>query len=132
MMNERAATLGLSDTTHFTNCVGLFDNDHYSTCYDMAMIMHAAINNQLCREVMSTRIYTTTPTDQHPNGIEISNWFLRRAEEIEFAESKNAAANNRPQSQPAPAAGNDSFGGAADDGFMNIPDGVDDDDLPFN
>ena len=54
------------------------------------------------------------------------------AEEIEFAESKNAAANNRPQSQPAPAAGNDSFGGTADDGFMNIPDGVDDDDLPFN
>ena len=54
------------------------------------------------------------------------------AEEIEFAESKNAAANNRPQSQPTPAAGNDSFGGAADDGFMNIPDGVDDDDLPFN
>ncbi len=81
MMNERAATLGLSDTTHFTNCVGLFDNDHYSTCYDMAMIMHAAINNQLCREAMSTRIYTTTPTDQHPNGIEISNWFLRRAED---------------------------------------------------
>lgn len=52
------------------------------------------------------------------------------AEEIEFAESKNASANNRPQAQNAPAA--DSFGGAADDGFMNIPDGVDDDDLPFN
>ncbi len=53
------------------------------------------------------------------------------AEEIEFAESKNAAANNRPQAQAAPAA--DNFGGAAaDDGFMNIPDGVDDDDLPFN
>ena len=51
------------------------------------------------------------------------------AEEIEFAESKNAAAN-RPQAQTAPAA--DNFGGAADDGFMNIPDGVDDDDLPFN
>ena len=48
------------------------------------------------------------------------------AEEIEFAER-----NNRPQAQPAPAA--DNFGGAAaDDGFMNIPDGVDDDDLPFN
>ncbi|MBO4288500.1 MAG: single-stranded DNA-binding protein [Lachnospiraceae bacterium] len=51
------------------------------------------------------------------------------AEEIEFAESKNAAANNRPQAQTAPAA--DNFA-AADDGFMNIPDGVDDDDLPFN
>ena len=56
------------------------------------------------------------------------------AEEIEFAESKAAAANNRGQAQPAPAAANNGFGGAqaADDGFMNIPDGVDDDDLPFN
>ena len=51
------------------------------------------------------------------------------AEEIEFAESKAAAAGNRPQAQSASAA--DNFG-AADDGFMNIPDGVDDDDLPFN
>ena len=81
MMNERLATMGLSDTTHFTNCVGLYDDNHYSTCYDMAMILRAAIANPLCREVLSTRIYTTSPTEQHPNGIEISNWFLRRAED---------------------------------------------------
>ena len=47
----------------------------------MAMILRAAIANPLCREVLSTRIYTTSPTEQHPNGIEISNWFLRRAED---------------------------------------------------
>ena len=81
MMNERLETMGLSDTTHFTNCVGLYDDDHYSTCYDMAMIMRAAIANPLCKEVLSTRIYTTSATEQHPNGIEISNWFLRRAED---------------------------------------------------
>ena len=81
MMNERLETMGLSETTHFTNCVGLYDDDHYSTCYDMAMILRAAIANPLCKEVLSTRIYSTSPTTQHPDGIELSNWFLRRAED---------------------------------------------------
>lgn len=81
LMNKKLETLGLSDTAHFTNCVGLFDNNHYCTCYDMAMILRAAVANPLCKEILSTRIYTTTPTDIHPNGIEISNWFLRRAED---------------------------------------------------
>ena len=45
------------------------------------MILRAAIANPLCREVLSARTYTTSPTEQHPNGIEISNWFLRRAED---------------------------------------------------
>ena len=81
LMNKKLETLGLSETAHFTNCVGLFDEDHYCTCYDMAMILRAAIANPLCKEVLSTRTYTTTPTDLHPNGIEISNWFLRRSED---------------------------------------------------
>ena len=81
MMNEKLATLGLSETSHFTNCVGLYDDDHYSTCYDMAMILRAAIANPLCKEILSARTYTTTSTEQHPDGIEISNWFLRRAED---------------------------------------------------
>jgi len=81
LMNKRLEALGLSDTAHFTNCVGLYDENHYCTCYDMAMILRAAVANPLCREIMSTRTYTTSPTDIHPNGIEISNWFLRRAED---------------------------------------------------
>ncbi|MBQ3517489.1 MAG: D-alanyl-D-alanine carboxypeptidase, partial [Lachnospiraceae bacterium] len=39
------------------------------------------MENELCREVLSTHIYTTTSTTQHPEGIEISNWFLRRIED---------------------------------------------------
>lgn len=81
LMNKKLVTLGLSETAHFTNCVGLYDDDHYCTCYDMAMILRAAVANPLCREVLSTRTYTTSSTDMHPNGIEISNWFLRRAED---------------------------------------------------
>ena len=54
-------------------------------------------------------------------------------EEIEFAESKNAAANsgfdNAGYSQPSMARPEPSQ--AAGDGFMNIPDGIDEE-LPFN
>lgn len=81
MMNEKLEELGLADTAHFTNCVGLYDEDHYCTVYDMAVIMKAAMQNELCREVLSAHSYTTTPTEQHPEGILISNWFLRRIED---------------------------------------------------
>lgn len=81
MMNEKLEELGLSDTAHFTNCVGLYDENHYCTVYDMAVIMKAAMQNELCREFLSAKTYTTTPTEQHPEGITISNWFLRRIED---------------------------------------------------
>lgn len=81
MMNRKLEQLGLSESTHFTNCVGLYDENHYSTAYDMAVIMRAAMENELCREFLSAKKYTTAPTSEHPEGIEISNWFLRRIED---------------------------------------------------
>lgn len=81
MMNEKMKELGLSDTAHFTNCVGLYDENHYCTVYDIAMILEAAIDNPQCREVLSTKKYTTSSTPEHPEGIQISNWFLRRIED---------------------------------------------------
>lgn len=81
LMNQKLEELGLADTAHMTNCVGIYDENHYCTLYDMAMIMEAAIDNDLCREVLSAHIYTTSETEQHPEGIELSNWFLRRIED---------------------------------------------------
>ncbi len=81
LMNEKLEELGLADSAHFTNCVGLYDENHYCTVYDMAVIMKAALENELCREVLATKCYTTTPTTEHPEGIIISNWFLRRIED---------------------------------------------------
>jgi len=81
LMNDKLEELGLSDTAHFTNCVGLYDKDHYCTVEDMALMLKAAIDNDLCREIMSTKIYTTAPTEQHPEGQDLSNWFLRRIED---------------------------------------------------
>lgn len=48
-------------------------------------------------------------------------------ENIEFAESKNSSGSGGSTNQPAPAPSSSSAG----DGFMNIPDGIDDE-LPFN
>lgn len=83
LMNDKLSKLGLSDTAHVTNCVGIYDEQHYCTSYDMAMIMEAALDNEFCREVMSAKRYTTTPTTEHPDGISISNLFLRRIEDHE-------------------------------------------------
>ncbi|HIT64437.1 MAG TPA: D-alanyl-D-alanine carboxypeptidase [Candidatus Ventrimonas merdavium] len=81
LMNQKLEELGLSSTAHFTNCVGLYDPDHHCTVYDMAMILEAALDNELCREVLSAKTYTTSATDEHPEGILLSNWFLRRIED---------------------------------------------------
>lgn len=81
MMNDKLEELGLSDTAHFTNCVGLFDEAHVCTVSDMAAILEAAMNNDLCREVLSAHTYETAPTADHPEGQVLSNWFLRRIED---------------------------------------------------
>ena len=81
LMNDKCNELGIGKTTHFTNCVGLFDKDHYSTCHDMAVIMKAALENTFCREVLSAHTYTTKPMKESPEGEVLSNWFLRRIED---------------------------------------------------
>lgn len=81
LMNEKLKELGIADSAHFTNCIGLYNDQHYCTVYDMAVIMKAAMQNDMCREFLSAHIYTTTSTEQHPDGITISNWFLRKIED---------------------------------------------------
>ena len=81
LMNEKVAELGLSDTAHFTNCVGLYDKRNVCTVYDIAMILRAAMENDLCREVLTTKIYQIPANDEHPDGMMLSNWFLRRIED---------------------------------------------------
>lgn len=81
LMNAKLEELGIAGTAHFTNCVGLYDNNHYCTVCDMAVIMQAAVKNKTCREVLSAHTYTTSVTEKHPEGILMSNWFLRRIED---------------------------------------------------
>ena len=81
LMNQKLYELGLSETAHFTNCVGLYDKEHFCSAYDMAMILKAAMDNELCRAVLKSRTFETAPTAEHPDGQVLSNWFLRRIED---------------------------------------------------
>lgn len=81
LMNQKLEELGLADSTHFTNCVGLYHENHYSTVYDIAVILKTAADNPFCRAVLSAHTYNTSATVQHPEGLLLSNWFLRRIED---------------------------------------------------
>lgn len=74
LMNEKASEMGLLKT-HFTNCTGLHNNSHYTTCQDMAAIMTYAMKNTFCIEVMSALKYRTT-TNIHSDGITFYNSLL--------------------------------------------------------
>ena len=58
-MNEKARQLGLSETAHFTNVVGIYDEELHCTMKDMAIILGVAVQDDLLRDVLSCRIYTT-------------------------------------------------------------------------
>ena len=50
MMNKRAKEIGMSDTS-FVTPSGLDDEHHYSTAYDMALLMSEALKNQDFAEI---------------------------------------------------------------------------------
>lgn len=83
------------------------------------------------RIVVSGRIQTGSYTNREGQKVYTTDVVV---EEQEFAESKNAGGSNggysAPQhNNPAPSANTSDLGSA--DGFMNIPDGIDEE-LPFN
>ena len=86
-MNENVEKMGLSDTAHFTNVVGKYDENLNCTMTDMASIISIAMQDDLLKDVMGTRIYHTDvkyPDLEMPDGMEISNWFIRRIEDKEM------------------------------------------------
>ena len=80
--------------------------------------------HQGMRVSISGRIQTGSYTNKDGQKVYTTDVVV---EECEFAESKNAAGENSgftPSDRPSPSS-------AAGDGFMNIPDGIDEE-LPFN
>ena len=82
--------------------------------------------HQGTKVVVTGRIQTGSYTNRDGQKVYTTEVIV---EDQEFAESKNAAGGNeggyRPAERPAPSS-------AIGDGFMNIPDGVEDEGLPFN
>lgn len=72
MMNAKAAALGCTGT-HFSNPHGLFSEDHYTSCYDMALIAKEAYKNETFRIITGTPRYTIPPTNKHEEQTDLQN-----------------------------------------------------------
>jgi len=63
MMNARAEQLGCVNT-HFTNPHGLHDAEHYSSPYDLALMMQAAIKYKAFCDISNTRNHEIPATNK--------------------------------------------------------------------
>ena len=112
----RSNESGNEQTADFISCVAFARSAEFAEKY-----LH-----QGTKVVVSGRIQTGSYTNKDGQRVYTTDVVV---EEQEFAESKSSAAANSgaayTPSRPEPSA-------AAGDGFMNIPDGVEDEGLPFN
>ena len=106
---------GSDQTADFINCVA----------FDRAGEFAEKYFRQGLKVIVTGRIQTGSYTNKDGQRVYTTDVVV---EEQEFAESKSAASGETAAytpSRPEPSA-------AAGDGFMNIPDGVEDEGLPFN
>lgn len=66
LMNERAKEAGALGS-HFNNPSGLTDENHYTTPYDMCMILMDAIRNKTFRDIESHTYWTHAPIARYPD-----------------------------------------------------------------
>lgn len=57
-MNNKAKELKLKNT-HFVNCTGLHNNNHYSTVADIAKLLQYALKDKEFRTIFTTKTYTS-------------------------------------------------------------------------
>ncbi len=56
MMTEKAREIGAGDT-QFRNASGLFVEDQFTTCYDLALIFRYALSNETFKEIAATKYF---------------------------------------------------------------------------
>lgn len=72
MMNERAVEMGCTNT-HFVNANGLYDDDHYTTVYDLALISCAFFQDEMLCKIGNTSRYHFEPTATQPDDFYLNN-----------------------------------------------------------
>ena len=77
LMNDKCKEMGLKNT-HFTNPVGLHNEDNYSTPVEIAMIVEYAMSNETCAKILKTYQYTTRKTKEHPEGLTLTSTMYSR------------------------------------------------------
>lgn len=77
LMNQKAGELGMKNT-HFVNCNGLHDPQHYSTAYDFALLAKEALNYPLLLQMCSIKHYRIRTETNRPFQYDNKNkllWF---------------------------------------------------------
>lgn len=69
LMNQEAQSLGATQS-HFVNPNGLPDPMHYTSVYDLYLIMEAAVQNQTFLDIISTESYDAVYTDANGEAVE--------------------------------------------------------------
>ena len=62
LMNQKAQKLGLTNT-HFTNPHGLYDEEHYTTARELALIAATAMENEVFLRIISSKKHTMVPVE---------------------------------------------------------------------
>jgi D-alanyl-D-alanine carboxypeptidase (penicillin-binding protein 5/6) len=65
LMNEKLKEIGCNNT-HFTNPHGFHDENHYSTAYDMAILMQYAMQNETFKKIVETKYIEIDATNKTP------------------------------------------------------------------
>lgn len=65
LMNNRMKELGATGT-NFANPSGLHEDEHYTTCYDMALLCRELIQNKTFLKINGTTSYVIPPTNLQP------------------------------------------------------------------
>lgn len=77
LMNVQAKELGMKGT-HFANCNGLHDSNHYSTAYDFSLLARYALNFPQLLEICSVKHYRIRTETKRPFQYDNKNkllWF---------------------------------------------------------
>lgn len=64
LINQKVSELGLTNT-HFTNPSGIHNENHYTTAYDLAMIMEYCMKNSTFRSLSSLKYCTIPATNKY-------------------------------------------------------------------
>lgn len=72
LMNRKSEELNLNNT-HYTNAIGLYDENNYSTAYDQAQLLIYALKNEKFRTIFETKEYELTNGKKIKSTIEYYN-----------------------------------------------------------
>lgn len=72
MMNAKAKEIGCKNT-HFMNAHGLYDDNHYTSAYDLALIAKEFFQNELLSKIGNTHRYEFYATSTQPDEFMLTN-----------------------------------------------------------